>query len=38
MPSAAIWMDLETVILSEKVRQISCDIHYMWNLRKQEYK
>ena len=40
MPFAATWMDLETVILSEKVRQrqISCDIAYMWNLRKKEYK
>ena len=40
MPSAATWMDLEAVILNEKVRQrqISCDIDYMWNLRKKEYK
>ena len=35
---AAIWMDLETVILSEvKQRQILYDILYMWNL-KQWYK
>ena len=30
MPSAATWMDLETVILSE--RQIPYDITYMQNL------
>ena len=33
MPFAAIWMKLEIIILSE-VRQISCDITYMWNLKK----
>ena len=35
-PSAAIWMDLETVTWSEvgqTERQISCDIVYMWNLK-----
>ena len=31
MPFAAIWMKLEIIILSE-VRQISCDITYMWNI------
>ena len=31
MPSAATWMDLETVILSE--RQIPYDITYTWNLK-----
>ena len=37
MPFAATWMDLETVTLSEKVRrrQVSCDIAYMWNLKKK---
>ena len=35
MPFAAIWMDLEMVILSEvSQRQISYDITYMWNLKK----
>ena len=35
MPFAATWMDLETVILSEvRERQISYDITYMWNLKK----
>ena len=35
-PFAAIWMDLEIVILSEvshRERQISYDITYMWNLK-----
>ena len=31
MPSAATWMDLEIVILSE--RQIPYDITYTWNLK-----
>ena len=34
MPFAAIWMDLEIVILSEEnpaEKQISYDIAYMWN-------
>ena len=34
---AATWMDLEIVILSElsdRERQISYDIAYMWNLKK----
>ena len=36
MPSAATWMDLEIVILSEvsqTERQIPYDITYMWNLK-----
>ena len=35
MPFAAIWMDLEIIILSEVIRerQISYDITYMWNLK-----
>ena len=37
MPSAATWVDLEIIILSEvsqidKERQISHDITHMWNL------
>ena len=36
MPSAATWMDLEIVMLSEvksnRERQTSHDIAYMWNL------
>ena len=36
MPFAATWMDLEIIILSEvkTERQISYDITYMWNLKK----
>ena len=35
MPFAAMWMDLEIIILSEvRKRQISYDITYMWNLKK----
>ena len=38
MPFAATWMDLEIVILSEvksdRERQVSYDITYMWNLQK----
>ena len=33
MPFAAIWMDLEIVILS-KVGQTKTNITYMWNLKK----
>ena len=35
MKFAAIWMDLEIIILSEVIRerQISYDITYMWNLK-----
>ena len=33
MPFAAIWMQLEIIILSD-VRQIAYDITYMWNLKK----
>ena len=36
MVFAATWMDLEIIILSktEKERQISYDITYMWNIKK----
>ena len=38
MPFAATWMDLEIIILSkvksDRERQISYDITYMWNLKK----
>ena len=36
MPFAATWMDLEIIILSKsnRERQISYDITYMWNLKK----
>ena len=35
MPFAATWMDLKIIILSEvRQRQISYDINYMWNLKK----
>ena len=41
IPFVAIWMDLEIVILSEvksdRKRQISYDLTYMWNLEK-DYK
>ena len=35
MPFAAIWMDLEIIVLSksERKRQIPYDITYMWNLK-----
>ena len=34
MPSAATWMDLEIIILSEvRERPILYDIAYMWNLK-----
>ena len=35
MPFAAIWMDLEIIILSKSERkgQIPYDITYMWNLK-----
>ena len=30
-----MWMDLETIVLNEvRQRQRSCDITYMWNIRK----
>ena len=36
-PFAATWMNLEIIILSEvRKRQISYDIAYMWNLKKNE--
>ena len=36
MPFAATWMDLEIIILSksDRERQISYDVTYMWNLKK----
>ena len=35
-PFAAKWMDLEIVILSKvRQRQTSCNITYMWNLKKR---
>ena len=34
MPSAATWMDLEIIILSEvSQKEIPYDITYMWNLK-----
>ena len=33
MPSAAIWMDIEIIILSE-VREKKYDITYKWNLKR----
>ena len=34
MPSAATWMDLEIIILSEvSQKEIPYDINYMWNLK-----
>ena len=39
MPFAATWMDMEIIILSEvsqTERQMSCDIAYMWNLKKKD--
>ena len=34
MPSAAAWIDLKIIILSEiRQRQIPYDITYMWNLK-----
>ena len=35
MPFAATWMDLEIIILSQsdREREISYDITYMWNLK-----
>ena len=36
MPFAVTWAALEIVMLSEvRQRQVSCDITYMWNLKKQ---
>ena len=38
MSIAVTWMDLELIILSksDKERQISYDIAYMWNLKKKK--
>ena len=36
MPFAATWMDLEIITLSkisQRERQIPCDIAYTWNLK-----
>ena len=35
MPFAATWLDLEFIILSksERERQVSYDITYLWNLK-----
>ena len=33
MSFAAIWMELEIIMLSEVRRQLSYDITYMWNLK-----
>ena len=36
VPFAATWMDIKIIILSDmsdRQRQISCDITYMWNLK-----
>ena len=39
MPFAAMWMDLEIIILSEvRERQISYEITNMWNLIKNDTK
>ena len=35
MPFAATWMDLEIRSKSDRERQISYDITYMWNLMKK---
>ena len=38
MPFATVCTDLEVIILNEvsqKERQISCNITYMWNLKKK---
>ena len=37
-PSAAMWMDLESVILSKSDQEgeISYDIPYMWNLKRND--
>ena len=37
IPFSEIWMDLETIILSEvSERQTSYDNTYMWNLKKKK--
>ena len=38
MPSAATWMDLEIVILSEisQTEKEKCDITYMWDLKRND--
>ena len=40
IPFAVIWMDLKDHTKGskpERERQISCDITYMWNLKKNRY-
>lgn len=39
MPLAAVWMDLEMVIVDDKSdrgRQIPCDTTYMWDLKQKD--
>ena len=40
LPFATAWMDLEIIILnevkSERKKQVSCDITYMWNPKKKK--
>ena len=39
LPFAAVWMDLENIMLSEiSQRQILYDITYMWNKKKKKRK
>ena len=39
MPFPGIWMDLETIILSEvREKDRYCVITYMWNLKKNDTK
>ena len=33
MPFAAIWMDVEIIILSKREKKILYDVTYMWNLK-----
>jgi len=40
LPFATAWMDLEIIILNEvksdREKQVSCDITYMWNPKKKK--
>ena len=38
LPFAAMWMDLENIMLSEMQRQILYVISYMWNLKNKPNK